>query len=106
MKLLLAIVNNDDANIVNSTLRKSGYQVTKIASTGGFLMNGNTTFMMGVKDDDVNDVIALISQHSKKRVQPVPVDLSFNMPLGAYPAEVTVGGANIFVLNVEKFEKV
>ena len=107
MKLMLAIVNNDDAHTVNSVLNKSGFCATKIASTGGFLMNGNSTFIIGVKDEDVETAIEIIGKYSKKRVQPVPVDMSYNIAaLGSYPAEVTVGGATIFLLNVERYERV
>lgn len=107
MKLMIAIVNNDDAHTVNSVLSKSGFAITKIASTGGFLMNGNSTFLIGVKDEEVEYAIELIGKHSKKRIQPAPVDLSYTSSvLGAFPAEVTVGGATILVMNVEKYERV
>lgn len=107
MKLLLAIVNNDDAHNVNANLSKSGFFVTKIASTGGFLMNGNSTFLIGVKDEDVDAAIEIIGRYSKKRVQPAPVDLSYNSAAyGSFPAEVVVGGATIFVVDVEKYERV
>lgn len=107
MKLLIAIVNNDDAHIVNSNLNKAGYPATKIASTGGFLMNGNSTFLIGVNDEDVDHIIELIGIYSKKRVQPAPVDLSYNtIAMGSFPAEVTVGGATIFVMDVERCQRV
>lgn len=107
MKLLLAIVNNDDANYVNSGLRKEGFMVTKIASTGGFLMNGNTTFMIGVQDEDVDKVLDIISRFSKERTVPTPTDLTYNpASLYAMPAKVTVGGATVFVINVERFERI
>ena len=107
MKLMLAIVNNDDAHSVNSVLSKEGFSATKIASTGGFLMNGNSTFLLGVKDEDVDRAIELIGQYSKKRVQPAPVDMSYNTAaIGAFPVEVTVGGATIFVMNVERYDRV
>lgn len=107
MKLMLAIVNNDDAHSVSSVLSKAGFAVTKIASTGGFLMNGNSTFLIGLKNEDVDKAIELIGQYSKKRVQPAPVDMSFNSTaMGSFPSEVTVGGATIFVLNVERYERV
>jgi uncharacterized protein YaaQ len=101
MKLLLAIVNNDDAHTVNSSLSKEGFLVTKISSTGGFLLSGNSTFLMGIEDDQVEKAIAIIGAHSKKRVQAVPVGAPFQS--GAVPsaAQVTVGGATVFVLNVE-----
>lgn len=103
MKMLIAIVNNDDAYVVNSNLSKAGFSATKIASTGGFLMNGNSTFLIGVNDEDVERAIELIGKFSKKRIQPAPVDLSYNTAaVSAFPAEVTVGGATIFVLDVER----
>lgn len=102
MKLILAIVNNDDAHFVNSSLSKAGFFVTKISSTGGFLMSGNSTFLMGVKDDEVDRVIEIIRNNSKKRVQKVPFDMKNNGTGFSQPAEtVTVGGATVFVLNVE-----
>jgi uncharacterized protein YaaQ len=107
VKLLIAIVNNDDAHIVNSNLSKAGYSATKIASTGGFLLNGNSTFLIGVNDEDVDRIIELIGTYSKKRVQPAPVDLSYNTAvMGSFPAEVTVGGATIFVMDVERCRRV
>lgn len=101
MKLLLAIINNDDAHTVNTQLSKSGFFITKISSTGGFLMNGNSTFLIGLNDDDVDDAIAIIKKYTKERQQPTPVDLH---PLSTAPTQVTVGGATVFVLNIEHYE--
>jgi len=107
MKMLIAIVNNDDAHNVNSSLSKQGFQVTKIASTGGFLMNGNSTFLMGVDDHRVDEAIDIIALHSKRRAQPAPMDMSHSVPIQAsVPTEVTVGGAIVFVLDVEKHQRV
>lgn len=108
MKLLVAIVHNDDSILVSSSLTKAGFNVTKIASTGGFLMSGNTTFLMGVNDEQVDPAIDIISKYSKKRMQSVVSDIALatgniaaNMPM-----EVQVGGGTVFVLNVERFERV
>ena len=102
MKLLLAIVNNDDAHFVNSSLSKAGFFVTKISSTGGFLMSGNSTFLMGVNDEDVDKAIDIIGENSKKRTQKVPFDMRYNATGFSQPAgTVIVGGATVFVLNVE-----
>ena len=107
MKLIIAIVNNDDAHTVNANLSKNGFFVTKIASTGGFLMSGNSTFLIGVEDEAVDSCIHIIGKYSKKRVQQTPVDMSYTgQPLVSMPAEVVVGGATIFVLNIEKYEHV
>lgn len=107
MKLVLAIVGNDDSSMVSAALTKGGFAVTKLATTGGFLKAGNTTFIVGADDDKVEQVISIISAQSRRRTQLVPSTTT--MELGAYssfPVEVTVGGSTIFVLNVDRFEKV
>ncbi len=103
MKLLLAIVNSDDAHAVNSKLNKAGFSVTKISTTGGFLKNGNTTFLLGVDDSDTEKVIEIVKSNSKKREQRVPASTMMNAGAGFPQPEitVTVGGATVFVLNVE-----
>ncbi|MGN1110638.1 MAG: cyclic-di-AMP receptor [Oscillospiraceae bacterium] len=107
MKLIYAIVNNDDCHSVQSALTKSGFQATKLASSGGFLLAGNTTFMICSEDDTVDEVCGIIREHCHKRRQFVPNSASYST--GAYsdfPVEVMVGGATIFVTNIERFEKV
>ncbi len=108
MKLILAIVSNEDSSKVSASLTKARFSVTKLATTGGFLMAGNTTFLIGVQDEKVDEVIKIIGDHSKKRTQMVPSSSSASYGVGmysSYPIEVTVGGATIFVMDVERFEK-
>ena len=106
MKLVLAIVSNDDSAVVSAALTREGFSVTKLATTGGFLMAGNTTFLVGVEDEKVDAVIDLIKKQSKRRTQMVPTTSSFDVGMySTIPVEVTVGGATIFVLNVDRFEK-
>ena len=103
MKLILAIVNNDDAHSVNTGLSKDGFTVTKISSTGGFLMSGNSTFLIVVPDENVEQAIGIIAAHSQKREHTIPLD--FPRQDNGFPpsatGKVTVGGATVFVLNVE-----
>ena len=106
MKLIFAIVNKDDSGSVSSALTRAGFSVTKLATTGGFLMAGNTTFLMGTDDSRVDEVISIIEQHSRKRTQMVPSTTYGDSEYASYPVEVTVGGATIFVLDIERFEKV
>jgi uncharacterized protein YaaQ len=107
MKLILAIVSNDDSAMVSSGLTREGFTVTKLATTGGFLMAGNTTFIVGVDDDKVQQVFDVIAKHSRKRSQMMPTSASYGVGLyTSFPVEVTVGGATVFVLDVERFEKV
>lgn len=101
MKLILAIVNNDDAHAVSSALSKEGFFVTKISSTGGFLMSGNSTFLMGVPDESVERAIAVIGAHSEKRTQTIPFDMQQSAAIPTPHGKVTVGGATVFVLHVE-----
>ena len=107
MKLIMAIVSNDDSSKVQSALTKERYQVTRLATTGGFLMAGNTTFICGTEDDKVDHAIEIIAQHSKKRTQMVPSSASYGVGMyTSFPVEVQIGGATIFVLAVVRFEKV
>jgi len=107
MKMILAIVNNDDSGTVSIALTRAGYSATKLSTTGGFLAAGNTTFLVGVEQEQVQDVIAIIRKNSRKRSQMVPA--SFGGTEGkdsSQPTEVAVGGATVFVLDVERFEKI
>ena len=106
MKMIVAIVSSDDANAVQKALIKEHYQATKLATTGGFLMKGNTTFLIGTEDEKVSDIIEIIGNHSKQRKKIIPNSVinEFGM-LATSPVEVTIGGATIFVLNVEQFVK-
>lgn len=107
MKLVLAIINHDDANTVIQNLTKQGFSSTKLATTGGFLMSGNVTILVGVDEEKVQTVIDIIHEHSRSRKQMIPT--TTEMGYGYYPStpvEVTVGGATIFVVDIERFERV
>ncbi len=108
MKLVMAIMSKNDASIVMAALTEEKFQVTKMASTSGFLKSGNTTLITGIDDNKVNKVIDIISKYSSKRAQLVSNDTpsGFLEPIAQTPFEVTTGGAIIFVLNVDQFEKV
>ena len=106
MKLLLAILNHDDAHTVIKGLTEAGFPVTKLATTGGFLQAGNVTILLGLEDEKVKDALSVIEKRSNSRRQVIPT--TSEMGLGFYsamPVEVTVGGATVFVLNVESFQK-
>ena len=106
MKLILAIVNSDDSSEVMKALTKDGVQVTKLATTGGFLMAGNTTFMIGADEERVDGIIEIIPKYSHKRTQAMPASTAYAAGMfSTYPVELTVGGATVLVLNVERFEK-
>ncbi len=108
MKLIMAVVQDKDSNRLSDALVEKDFQATKLASTGGFLKAGNTTFMIGVKDKEVDQALDIIKENCKSREQLVaPIS-----PMGGnadsyvpYPVEVQVGGATVFILPVEQFEK-
>lgn len=103
----MAIINADDAQTVVSNLTSSGFSVTKLATTGGFLKTGNTTVLIGVDDEKLEDVLAIINKHSHSRKQLVPITSEFGIGMiPTVPVEVSVGGATIFVMDVERFEKI
>ncbi len=108
MKLIIAIVQDEDSSRLVSNLMNEGYGVTKLATTGGFLRAGNTTLLVGVDDDKFDGAMAVIEKVCKSRKQiatsPSPVAGTTGVYV-PYPIEVMVGGATIFVLNVEQFIK-
>ena len=106
MKLIIAIVQDEDSSRLIGQLMNDGFGVTKLATTGGFLQAGNTTFLVGTDDTRVDEVLSIIEKHSKKRTQMVPTTNYGTANYASFPVEVTVGGATIFVLDIERFEKV
>lgn len=109
MKLVLAIVQDDDALDLVDAITEEGFRVTKLATTGGFLKSGNTTLMIGVEKEKVQSVIDVVEDVCKKRKQmiatPAPVTGNVDMYM-SYPIEVEVGGATIFVVDVDQFVKI
>ena len=111
MKLMLAIVNDDDASVVSGALNKAGIQVTKLATTGGFLRSGNTTLLTGVQDEKLDSALAVIERVCKSRRQTVSSGLTAlepgSMASGSLPGsiEIMVGGATVFVMEVCRFSK-
>ena len=106
MKLVLAIVSNDDASSVSAALTKENFSVTRLATSGGFLRAGNTTIIVGTEDDQVDKCIEIIGYECKKRTEVVPSSASYDIGrFATFPIEVPVGGATIFVLDVDQFHK-
>ncbi len=109
MKLIIAIVQDDDAMDLVDTLTENGLRVTKLATTGGFLKAGNTTLMIGVEESKVDEVLRYVEEICKVRKQlissPSPVAGSTGVYV-PYPIEVNIGGATIFVVDVDKFLRV
>ena len=110
MKMIYAIVRNDNDDDVVSQLTQHHYSVTRLSTTGGFLRKGNTTLMIGADDEKVDEVISLIKQecgqHQKLTVNMPYISGTSMVNYATMPMHVEVGGATIFVVNVERYEKI
>lgn len=107
MKLVMAVVQDSDTGRLIEHLTEKKFGITKLASTGGFLKSGNTTLMIGVDDDRIEELMSLIEKVCRPRKQIVtPFPGGPGDSYVPYPIEVSVGGATIFVMNVERFVKI
>lgn len=108
MKLIIAVVHSDDATACADALSDAGFVCTRFNTSGGFLQKGNATIVTGVEDERVDEVVELLRVHARGRneymnpMPPMAEPAEFFVP---FPVEVQVGGATVFVVDVERFEK-
>jgi uncharacterized protein YaaQ len=108
MKLVISIVNSDDAVRLVQVLTETGYRATTISTTGGFLRQGNATILVGTDDDKVADLLHLIREncHTRRQfVNPLPPVMEPGEMYIPTPVDVQIGGAAVFVLEVTQFER-
>jgi len=109
VKLVIVVVHNEDARVLIDALLGREFRATWLHSSGGFLKQSNATILVGVDDAKVDDVVGLVRENCRARTQtvsPIPPIMEpgeFFMP---YPLEVEVGGAVVFVLPIERFERI
>ncbi|KKE77568.1 cyclic-di-AMP receptor [Oceanobacillus caeni] len=106
MKLIMAVVQDKDTNRLINVLGEENFQSTKLASTGGFLKEGNTTLMIGCEDGNVDKVLKIIKDNCSNREQMVAPISPMGGNVDSYipnPVKVEVGGATVFVLPIESF---
>ncbi len=109
MKLVIAVVQGEDAQRTSDALTSAGFASTRMTSSGGFLQQGNVTFLIGVEDSRVNEAVQVIRDHCRERsryLTPMPPVPDPGEMFMAYPVEVQVGGATVFVVPVDSFEKI
>lgn len=109
MKLILAIVHQRDRQKACDELLQAGHQFTVVASTGGFLRDGNATLLLGAEDDRVDEILGILGACCSTREQFVnqpPPDAMAAGGMLLNPVKVKVGGAIMFVLDVERVERV
>lgn len=111
MKIIYAIVGSEDGTRVTDVLNENGFSVTRLATTGGFLKRGNATLLIGTDEKRVDEAIRLIKDTCGKRQKitcnvPTPNIASISAGYMMMPTTVELGGATIFVTDVERFEKI
>jgi uncharacterized protein YaaQ len=105
-KLLVVITSDAEADSLIRKLVERGYPATKVSSSGGFLRRGSATILSGVESGDVEQVLQVVRTECRARTEHVPVSARpFPQGVIQEPVEVRVGGAIVFVLPVEHFEK-
>lgn len=106
MKLIFAVIQDKDSNRLINALGEGDFKTTKLASTGGFLKEGNTTLMVGCEDDEVDKALEIIKDNCSQREQMVAPISPMGGSADSYipkPVKVEVGGATVFVLPIEQF---
>ena len=108
MKLVMAVVQNEDAGPLVAALLERDFRATRLHSSGGFLKQTNATVMVGVAEEQLDDVLAIIRENCHARTQlvnPMPPIMEPGELYMPYPLEVEIGGAMVFVLPVERVER-
>lgn len=106
MKLVIAIVQDKDSQLLRDELVEANIRATRLSTTGGFLRAGNTTFLIGVEDERVEEVLNIIKENCQSREQFTTLPMHLNATLDtsmSMPIPVQVGGATVFVVPVESF---
>lgn len=107
MKLIIAIVQDVDADLLIEDLISNNHRVTKMSTTGGFLKSGNTTLLIGAEDEYVDGILKTITKNCKTRevtktIQTINIPGQAMIPV---PIQVKIGGATVFVLKVDEFKR-
>ena len=100
MKLLMVIVNEEDKDELSAAFQEAGVFATIVATTGEFLQYGNTTFLVGVESKKIEQTLSVIDNHTQKRSVHLK-NLKHHEPI-----LMNSGKATIFLLNVNRFEKI
>ena len=103
--LLMAVVQAQDAEIVESVLRGMDISITRLPSTGAFLGRRNATLLIGIPFENRQVILDSLHDNCRQRIEYIAIPIeSAPLPLPA-PTPVTVGGATVFALEVERYEE-
>ena len=111
MKLILAVIQADDASRVVQALNQAGFRVTRMATQGAWLRRENATLLIGIDDKQVTEVIGVLRNNAQRRRTYINVpaessDMAGMIGVPGMPLEVEVGGATLFVLDVERVARI
>ncbi len=108
-KLVIAIVQDEDANSLADDLLEHQFGLTRINTAGGFLRQGNVSFLIGAPEHRLSELLRIVRANCQTRTQhvnPIPPIMEpgeFYIP---YPVEVQVGGATVFVMDLDRYERI
>ena len=107
MKLIIAIVNKEDSSDLIRELNKANFMSTKLATTGGFLRAGNITLLIGTEEERVDECLDIMHRCCSRHTQLInPASVNYADQLfSPSPVSVTIGGATVFVVEIDKFIK-
>lgn len=111
MKMVFAIISKADEDITVTALNEAGFFATRLSTIGGFLKKTNTSVIVGTEDDKVSQVLDILKKYAGKRIDEMPyvAPSMARASNGVGTPYVTVptnaGGATVFVLDVDQFEK-
>lgn len=108
MKLVIAVINNDDSRTAITALTGRDFFVTQLSTTGGFLMVGNTTLLIGTEKERLPELKEILKKYCVTREKTNPSVEAFGRGLLNHSVgeKVTIGGAVMFTLSVDEFEKI
>jgi uncharacterized protein YaaQ len=105
-RLMTVVVQEQDVDAAMRSLKKSGIYTTRLSSTGGFLGRRSSTLLIGLVSGQEEEILNILRQNCRTRVEYVTIPLEGSpLPLPA-PTPITVGGATIFLMDVDRYEEV
>lgn len=110
MKLLLIITQKEDSKKLEQALISGKFQLTRFDSFGGFLQKKNATYIVGVEDEKVGNVLDLVKRNCKSKEEVVTPPVAQALGLGevvpqAEATKIVVGGAIVFIMSCDKVVK-
>lgn len=104
-RLMAAVIQEADLESVLTTMSKLGFSVARLSSTGGFLSRKNVTLLVGIQEGREEAAVKVLRNSCKRRVEFVSSPMrgsAFPLPT---PMQVTVGGATVFLFEVESYDE-